>query len=775
MQCDAVFERRPELAKEARHLATTDARGPDDHNNPRTFLSWGAGQGQDRARVAVAPVSLLTCWNLGGERAASALTRDGLYTAAEVDWASIAAATPDVDMLRPFPDGNWVGVTVTDDDVEKPITPAPTADAAREAEAAVTFEESLPVMPTSNELIDLELRVAPCSIEGVPGCIGPVGASKALRIAMDGLSKTSDTSRIARSIGKGKSGEEVTSFASTGEEILAGSSPCMVLVLLKGFGVTPAILLPESFTFLEYGTKVTSTAISTELFHVPGSTLTGHVMVLKPNGATLVWRSGGSCGPRVTVECVHAVTLNPDVDILPPDAVGGARSSMYTFDVASVSEAAKCLWSEVQPSRPKLAQLPEGGCLPYKAHLGGDHELGTITAFNLAGSAEAMGPACSAAAAAATTRLVTCAVPGCGAEVQAKEMRQHAAWHIKVQPQSVATLMMPCGLCASYEQMQYSASAADAPGCCVWLENDDTKRKATTPRTFCKVVGEVAYRQSDAEKCSKASPATNHIVACPVCPVKPMRQFFWSYNMDTHWKRAHSSQQMPPELLKEITVTEPEQTGLQKLKVSKLSKRKAESRDERAVEAKRTRMLETATQPLGCGLRVDNEGQLLGAEEGAEEGAEMAEAEAGDTEMAKADDDAPTAAAAATTTTTTTTTTTSIDTCAVAAATAYPAAATAHATDAADTTNPAAAKTASETVEAAEAEATVQHMFACCLSEERDGQWQCNGGCGRNNGGRWFHVSCKLGGQHGDRASPLCKECVAEAMAGGHRPKRAKV
>ena len=102
----------------------------------------------------------------------------------------------------------------------------------------------------------------------------------------------------------------------------------------------------------------------------------------------------------------------------------------------------------------------------------------------------------------------------------------------------------------------------------------------------------------------------------------------------------------------------------------------------------------------------------------------------------------------------------------------------AHPADAADTTNPsAAAKTASETVEEAEAEAeaTAQHMFACCLSEERDGQWQCNGGCGRNNGGRWFHVSCKRGGQHGDRASPLCEECVAEAMAGGQRPKRAKV
>ena len=181
-------------------------------------------------------------------------------------------------------------------------------------------------------------------------------------------------------------------------------------------------------------------------------------------------------------------------------------------------------------------------------------------------------------------------------------------------------------------------SAADAPGCCVWLENNDTKRKATIPRTFCKVLGEVAYRQSDAVKCTKASPATNHIVACPVCPVKPMQQFFWSYNMELHWKRAHGSQQMPPELLQEITLSDEEQTGLQKLKVPKLSKRKQGAREEQAAEKadseKRARALEAvAAQPLGRGQRsavavasagmqlaVDNQGNVCAAAEPAAAG-----------------------------------------------------------------------------------------------------------------------------------------------------------
>ena len=548
MQVNGVFAKHPHLAKEARHLATTSVHGPLDHNNPATFLSCAEGEGeggQDRRRVSVGAVSILTCWSVGGERAASALMRDGLYGASEVNWAAIDSE-PETDMLRPL--GKWVGVAAADDDEEKPAAPALTPEEAGDAETTVAFEETLPAVPRSQ--LDEEVRCLPCKITDMPSG-GSVLPSLALRVAMDGLSKKSESSRIARSQGGEKSGESVTCFKSEAcEEILAGSCACIGVVLVTGLSVTPAVIMPESFSYLKNGAKMSGASISTEDFNVPGSMLTGHVMLLKPHGTKLQWRSGGY-GPKVTLECVHAVALNPDVEIL-PRVEGQALGCLYTFDVSDVSDTAKCLWSEVQPTKPNLASLPAGGCLPYQAHMGGDPNLGTITAFNLAGGAEALQPSATAEAKAAITRLIKCAVSGCAAEVPANEMRQHAAWHIKVKPESVGALEMPCGLCAAYEQVQYSASG-DALGCSVWLDREEIKSKATIPRGRCKVVGELKYRQADAIKSTKQSPSSNHILACPACPVKPMKQYFWSYNMTKHWARAHKGVQMPPELLEVIT------------------------------------------------------------------------------------------------------------------------------------------------------------------------------------------------------------------------------
>jgi len=621
MQVSRVFAKHPHLAKEARHLATSSVHGPLDHNNPATFLSCAEGEGeggQDRRRVSVGAVSILTCWSEGGARAASALTRDSLYSTSDVNWAAIANE-PDTDMLRPR--GSWVGVTAADDEVEMPAAPALTPQEVDDAEAAVVFEETVPVVPVGQ--LDA-VRCLPCKITDMPSGPGPVAPSHALRVAMDGLSKKSESSRIARSQGGEKSGESVTFFKSEasadGEVILAGSCACIGVLLVTGFGVTPAIIMPESFTFQKSGSKMSGASISTEDFNVPGSMLTGHVMMLKPHGTKLQWRSG-SYGPKVTLECVHAVALNPDVDIL-PRVEGQALGCIYTFAMSDVSDTANCLWSEVQLTKPNLVSLPAGGCLPYQGHIGGDSNLGTIIAFNLAGGAEALQPSATAEAAAAITRLVKCVVPGCTAEVPANEMRQHAAWHIKVQPTSVAALMMPCGLCGAHEQVQYSA--IDALGCSVWLEHEDVKRRATLPRGHCKVVGELKYRQADAMKSTKQSPSSNHILACPACPVKPMKQYFWSYNMTKHWARAHKGVQMPPELLQEITLSDEEKTGLQKLKVPKLSKRKQGAREEQAAEKadneKRARAREAmAAQPLGRGQRhgmqlaVDNQGNVCAA------------------------------------------------------------------------------------------------------------------------------------------------------------------
>jgi len=59
--------------------------------------------------------------------------------------------------------------------------------------------------------------------------------------------------------------------------------------------------------------------------------------------------------------------------------------------------------------------------------------------------------------------------------------------------------------------------------------------------------------------------------ACPVCPSSPMKQYFWSYNMPTHWRRAHSQQPMPPALCQEIEVSTEELARLETLKQPKLS------------------------------------------------------------------------------------------------------------------------------------------------------------------------------------------------------------
>ena len=149
----------------------------------------------------------------------------------------------------------------------------------------------------------------------------------------------------------------------------------------------------------------------------------------------------------------------------------------------------------------------------YQGHIGGDFNLGTITAFNLAGGAEALQPSATAEAAAAITRLVKCVVPGCTVEVPANEMRQHSACHIKVQPASVAALVMPCGLCAAHTQVQYSAG--DALGCSVWLEYEDVKRKATIPRGQCKVVGELKV---PASRCNQEHEAEPIEQPCPRLP-----------------------------------------------------------------------------------------------------------------------------------------------------------------------------------------------------------------------------------------------------------------
>mmetsp|Transcript_52534 Transcript_52534/g.145318 ORF Transcript_52534/g.145318 Transcript_52534/m.145318 type:complete len:203 (+) Transcript_52534:127-735(+) len=162
-------------------------------------------------------------------------------------------------------------------------------------------------------------------------------------------------------------------------------------------------------------------------------------------------------------------------------------------------------------------------------------------------------------------------------------------------------------LCAAYEQIQFTpGNASERTGCCIWLENESIKAKATVAHIICKTFGEFSFYNLRAMKGSGQSPSTNHIVACDKCPIK---QYFWSYNMAVHMAAAHLNVPLSAELTAEITMRDKERADLVKLKVAKLSKRKRKEREEKEQEqdtaAKAARLQEEmARAPLGRGHRA---------------------------------------------------------------------------------------------------------------------------------------------------------------------------
>ena len=153
-----------------------------------------------------------------------------------------------------------------------------------------------------------------------------------------------------------------------------------------------------------------------------------------------------------------------------------------------------------------------------------------------------------------------------------------------------------------------SDKSTERAGCCIYLENEESKSKATMAHVICKHFGNFSFYNARAMKSSAQSPATNHIMSCDKCPV---RQYIWSYNMAAHMAAAHPKVPLcleSAELRAAITMTEKERGGLEKLKVAKLSKRKREARAERTQEAERAAKAawlqeELAAQPLGRGQR----------------------------------------------------------------------------------------------------------------------------------------------------------------------------
>ncbi|KAJ1448909.1 hypothetical protein M885DRAFT_573568 [Pelagophyceae sp. CCMP2097] len=61
--------------------------------------------------------------------------------------------------------------------------------------------------------------------------------------------------------------------------------------------------------------------------------------------------------------------------------------------------------------------------------------------------------------------------------------------------------------------------ASGNTGCSAWLQK---KGKSMKPRHACRILGDLGYSHASAMKFSPGAPSTNHLIACPECPVKPM-------------------------------------------------------------------------------------------------------------------------------------------------------------------------------------------------------------------------------------------------------------
>ena len=102
--------------------------------------------------------------------------------------------------------------------------------------------------------------------------------------------------------------------------------------------------------------------------------------------------------------------------------------------------------------------------------------------------------------------------------------------------------------------------------------------------------------------------------------------------------------------------------------------------------------------------------------------------------------------------------------CSLISATTLIAAATAEkaASEKAAADKAAADKAASDAAAAAASAGT----YACCDGEHARGAWQCNGTCQNRRNPRecrWFHSGCSGGEKLGDKASPMCVDCLKEA------------
>ncbi len=128
----------------------------------------------------------------------------------------------------------------------------------------------------------------------------------------------------------------------------------------------------------------------------------------------------------------------------------------------------------------------------------------------------------------------------------------HVAYHVL---NGDATSTFPCGVYGAYETHQFTSDPSAVNACVAWLQTKtgDLVSKSKTGGNFtaevrCVNAGPHSFPLKVKAHVNKVNPATNTLVQCPFCPVKPLPTVHWSYpgpnpmnpkGMAAHLKNKH--------------------------------------------------------------------------------------------------------------------------------------------------------------------------------------------------------------------------------------------
>jgi hypothetical protein len=300
MVIDQIFVRRPELHSGSRHLNVPCADGiaTTDHMNAELYLRVEGTRLGDEGCFDLTRIDLSTCnpvraWNSAAARVANFLA-DRDFTREEVNFVSIAR-TPNVDMLRP--QGTWVGVKETDDDVAG----ASRRDVDADDDCGALERELAPPPDRVGEEQPTPRRIA------IPGHEGDFHIEAAFKNIFSGVALKKSVDRNRRVMNMPASGAEgaLAIAASNNEEDEADEAipllHChvdpLIVAVHSGSFVTLAVVVPIKVKLVDNTYHLT-----VPLSHLkePGTSLTANVMMLRhvdeEDENLLVWNGKGFSG-----------------------------------------------------------------------------------------------------------------------------------------------------------------------------------------------------------------------------------------------------------------------------------------------------------------------------------------------------------------------------------------------------------------------------------------------------------------------------------------------